>query len=135
MNRWVLFSFIYMPIYFCLAISFFPMDNFSRWGTLVFLPPLATFPVVFFALYFLNRLSGSYNRKIFISLMVFHYLCTLILVFNQLVSADELKLTIKMFESYRISFLFTIVWYIAGQLVIWFFFVKGLRAKLPKELS
>lgn len=119
MKHWVLFSTIYILVYVLLALTFIPFDNFKTYGTFVFLTPIPTLPLVVIASYFSGKPPAPSKNKNFISLMVFHYLFTLALVFYALSSSLELQLTIKMFEKYTFRFLATVGWYLIGQVFIW----------------
>lgn len=123
----IVFGVLYVLAYVFLAIMFVPFDNFMTWGTFVFLAPVPTIPIIFYALYLSNKLAVSSNERTFVLVLAVHYLVSLLLLAYAFSSSTEVRLTKLMFERYPGSFLFTVAWYLFGQSVIWGLFFKERR--------
>ena len=114
----ILFGVIYTVIYLYLAIDLAGAGH----GTLVFLTPLITWIFIFVALYLLTRLENSIVRVFFVVLMLMHYAITLFFLRGYSLDIDTGLL--KMWERHPNFILFTIAWYLLGQIMIWVAFLK-----------
>jgi hypothetical protein len=127
----ILFGLIYTAIYWFLALlNAGPEAN----GTMVFIAPSLSWLFIFVALFFSSKLNWSISKFVFVGAMAAHYGMTLFIVCINWTEAEKMHF-LKSWHKEPGVMLFTFMWYLMGQLIIWFFFVKGLRAKLPKELS
>ncbi len=117
---------IYVFIYSLFALSWIPLDNFSRYGTFVFLTPLATIWLGCLALYALDHPEDRSNRTFARNAMFIHYAVTLGLLSLALIPYSlERSLTVQMIERFPKSFVATIVVYIIGQIGIWAIYFTG----------
>jgi len=128
-----IFGSVYLLVYLWLAISFVPVDNFSSWGTFIFLAPLPTFFVNFYVLHIVDRINVLYYKRLFVSLLIGHYLTTAILFGFVILPPQEMKMTVKMFYQYKGSFVATVSVYLVGQLIIWARFNVALDKHYPES--
>ena len=121
----LLFGVIYTIIYIFLAIA---SINPEGTGPAVFFSPLITWAFLFVALYLLHSLESLRSRIIFIAFMLSHYVISLLFlyIFGNWSYNGQSRLT-RMWERDSNFILFTLVWYLTGQIVIWVIFFKIIK--------
>lgn len=125
MKHKFIFGLIYTTVYIFLAIGFvIAADNFKQFRQCcampVFFAPIYTWILIFINLYLLNKLDKLKNRIFFVLLLIVHYSVTILSIINlSPYTAPEV------WQTYSNKILFTIGWYLMGQIVIWGMFIKA----------
>lgn len=127
--RRVIFAFIYTVVYAFLSVDLVGAGH----GTIFFLIPLLTWPFPLIALFLVSTTVKRRARLYFVALMSAHSLATILLAGGYLLSGDNGRLTLT-FTVNPYYCLFTILWYLVGQLLIWGELVRELSQKRSKLL-
>jgi hypothetical protein len=122
---------VYIVVYFVLAMSFFPVDNFNEHGTLFFLAPFPTILVCFICFRIVDLTFQSYYRRLFIALQCLHYVLSLSFLSYYLLSGSNMNLAVKALNDYPLLFIGTLSWYLVGQAGIWLLFYLTNRYSGP----
>ena len=107
-----------------------PFDKFTEYGTFVFLAPLPTLFVVFYAAALLDKFDDRDSRRDFVGVLVIHYVLTIVAAALAFTSNIGRELMQKMLFQFPFSFLFTAGWYFAGQALLWLGFYQALKNRV-----
>jgi hypothetical protein len=124
-KRYVLLS-IYTLVY---AVVSFDLIGAGH-GTVFFLIPLLTWPLIIVAVILLPKTQKPLARLAFTLTMLLHLFVTFCLVSAYLLSGDNGRLLLVLRVNPYYS-LFTAIWYLSGQTIIWASFLKSPR-EVPK---
>lgn len=120
----ILFLVIYTLVYAGLALENIGTEGK---GSAIFLASLSTWVLVGIAVLLLSPHLTSFRRIFIAVLMGIHYGVTLLSVLQTAYNDDG-----SFLHSWQRSpgaFIFGITWYVAGQLIIWFFILRGWRSE------
>jgi hypothetical protein len=119
----------YILVYCFLAILFVPFDFTGprRYGTGVFFAPVATFPLVYVALYLVGRLTNQARRVAFVILLLLHYAITFFLVTGYFREPGEWQITLNTIDEAQTGFMLITAWYLLGQSFLWYSFFRTFR--------
>lgn len=120
-KRYVFLS-VYTLLYAVLSIDLIGAGH----GTIFFLIPLLTWPLIIVAIILLPRTNKRLVRSVMIVMMSLHLVITSCLVLAVLLSGDNgrLLLVLKVNPYYS---LFTVIWYLSGQTIIWASLLRSAR--------
>ena len=117
------FGLVYTAVYFFLAIAAAGAGH----GTYVFFAPVFTWLLVLIAVYLSGRANTAFKKILFVVCLGLHYLHVLIFV-APIISGDVDFGTLSVWQTKNGPQMFLLIaaWYLTGQAVIWFTFVKSL---------
>lgn len=92
-------------------------------GTVFFLIPILTWPLVLIAVFVLPWIKARRSRWVFEITMTIHLMVSFILAFLYLASGDSGRLAMVMRVN-NLYCIFTVLWYLTGQAVIWLSFLR-----------
>ena len=112
------FACIYTFVYAFLSLDLVGAGH----GTIFFLIPLLTWPLPIVAIFLITTTMKRHTNTVFWVLMTIHSVITFLMVAGYLFSGDNGRLAL----TFRVSpyyCLFTVLWYLVGQITIWKVFV------------
>ena len=126
-NR-LFFACVYTLVYAFLSLDLVGAGH----GTIFFLIPLLTWPLPIVAIFLVSAAMKRLSNVIFWVLMAAHSVITFLLVAGYIFSGDNGRLALT-FSVSPYYCLFTILWYLAGQITIWRVFMMAFSSDHDKH--
>ncbi len=120
----ILFGFIYTVGYFFLAL----LSTGGGHGNFYLLLPLIPWILLFVAIFLFGKLDDLFMQILFVTVMIVHY--SLIIFFASDYQFAEDKGWTQHYFPYT-----AIIWYIAGQIILWLMFFGELIQRKGKEVD
>ena len=119
----IIFAIVYTVGYVFLAL----LSTGGGHGNFITLYLIPTWIFNFVALFLLARLKNRFTKILFVVLMATYYLLNITILINGFYDKEE--------KIYTSSLVVPIIWFVAGQLVLWSVFLREIANTQPNNSS